>query len=162
MLYRNRFAGHLAIDDPRTITSGAGGCTWPTIPPFRVQLSSSNATGEWLFLRRRPIILEQDILISSHDHVTWIAIEQPREVYYVLLEKIYVRNQHPNMRYFLTILLNAWPSERVWVLNATGKCNKDLHWGERYRTLAMGTTGDAFYQFQVEFDKLRYPGWHNS
>jgi len=162
MLYHNRFAGHMSPGDPRTIVSGAGGCTWPTIPPFRVQLSSSNATGEWAFLRSRPIILEQDILGSSHDLVDWHAIEQPREVYYVRLSKIYLPWKHPEYSYFIRIHLNAWETFRVWEKFCRGKCNRDVRWGVQYRTIQMGTTGDMFTAFQVEFDKLRAPGWRPS
>lgn len=157
MLYANRFAGHLSSDDPRTIISGAGGCTWPTIPPFRVQLSSTNPTGEWLFLRTRPIILEQTIVRSGHNYVVWDAIEQPREVYQVVLEKFYIKNKHPQWDYVLTILLNAWPSSRTWWHHTSGKCNKDIQWGNRYRREENGTTGSQFMQWQVRHDLLRRP-----
>ena len=162
MLYHNHFKGHLAVDDPRTVVSGAGGCRWPTIPPWRIQLSSNNATGEFSFLRTRPIILQQDPIASHHNYTLWLAIEKPREVYHVTLEKLYTRSMHPRIQYFITILLNAWATPRVWLKLGTPRCNQDITWGERYRTLEMGTTGSDFRQYQVEFNKTRSPGWRPS
>lgn len=160
MRHHNRFAGHLDVGDPRTIISGAGGCTWPTIPPFRVQLSSTNATGEWLFLRHRPIILEQDMIASHHNYVLWYAIDQPREVYNVILQKYFIPSKFPQWDYSIRIQLNPWASPVVWFHHTSGKCNKDILWGTRYRTVQMGTTGNHFMQYQVEYNKFRYPGWH--
>lgn len=159
MLYHRRFSGHLDPRDPRTIVSGAGGCRWPTIPPWRIQFSSRDARGEFLFLRSRPIILEQDALASHHDYVLWTPIEKPREVYHVILEKMYTPAMHPRIQYFLTILLNAWDNPRVWLQLGTQRCNQNITWGDRYRTVEMGSTGDDFRQYQVEFNKWRSPGF---
>lgn len=157
--YHNRFTGHLPPGDPRNLTTGAGGCVWPTIPPYRVLLYSDDATGEWSFLRSHPVLMEQDRFVSHHNHTTWRAIEKPHQIYHILLEKIYIRDQFPNYRYWLTILLAAWSSERVFVKNLTGSCNRSVYWGPLYRTVQMGTTGKDFRQHQVVFDATRPPRW---
>lgn len=157
--YRNRFAGHLTTDDPRTIVSGAGGCAWPTIPPYRVLFHSVDATGEWGWLRHSPILLQQDVLASRHDYVIWTPVEMPWPIYQVLLEKFYNKNIHPNYDYYLTIHLVDWPSVRVWQIRLSGKCNRDVLWGRRHRRLMDGNTGKTFRQYQVEHDKTRPPGW---
>lgn len=159
MLYRNRFAGHVAAEDPRTPVTGAGGCRWPTFPPWRVQLSSTNATGEFTFLNTRPIILEQDPFSTTHDYVNWLPIEQPDEVYNVSLSKAYQTVMHPRIQYWLRITLIGWPSLRVWLKIGTNRCNQSIHWGEQWRRRIHGTTGTGFIAHQVEFDKMRFPGW---
>lgn len=159
MLYRNRFRGHLHPGDPRTPVTGAGHCPWPTIPPYRIQLSSTNATGEWAFLRSRPIILEQHHFGQGHDRMGWVTIEKPSMVYLATIEKIALPFNFPTYRYWLTILLRGWPSARVWVKNCRGRCNTDVYWGVQYRRIEMGTTGNQFRQYQVEFNQLRAPGW---
>ena len=108
--YHNRFRGHMRLGDPRTPVSGAGGCTWPTVPPYRIMLYSRNPTGEWGFLAKEPIVLQYDLPTATHDYVVWYPLKLPTVVYRCLVEKFYLKHQEPSYRYYLTFILNAWPS----------------------------------------------------
>lgn len=151
--YLNRFKGHMRSGDPRTPVTGAGGCTWPTVPPWRIKLSSRNATGEWAFLNTKLLLLEQDPQSSSHNRVVWRAIDKPDEVYWVLVEKIYIPSLHPAFRYWLSILLTGWAHEWTWPKNCVGSCNRNLRWGDLRRSQRSASTGSSFTQHQIEFDK---------
>lgn len=67
------FKGHLEADDPRNVLWSAGGCWWPTIPPYRIRLGSENATGVWEFLRTIGVLFEPSGE-ETHDNTIWLAI----------------------------------------------------------------------------------------
>lgn len=67
------FKGHFESADPRNVLWGAGGCTWPTVPPFRLRVGSENASGDWALLKTSGVLLEASPVID-HDDVTWIGV----------------------------------------------------------------------------------------
>ena len=67
------FKGHLEAADPRNVLWGAGGCTWPTVPPYRLRLGSQSASGPWELLKTSGVLLEAAAL-WTHDDVTWIGV----------------------------------------------------------------------------------------
>ena len=159
MLYADRFAGHLDMDDPRNALTAAGGCPWPTIPPYRVQLSSTNASGQFAFLRTLPIILELIASPVQHGLATWETIEAPGVVYNATVYKVYTPSAFPLYSWQLVLLLAGWPAEVPFAQDASGPCNVDVTWGDLSIPYGAGSPGSEFKQFQVEFDQLRSPGW---
>lgn len=158
-LYANRFAGHLESGDPRTPMQGAGGCPWPTIPPHRVQFSSTDATGQFVFLRTFPVILEQVASPFHHTLLTYESIESPPEVYNWTLYKTYDRESYPEYSWYLIIMLVGWPAEVPYAKFVSGPCNRDVVWGDIGIPYGVGSPGSHFIQFQVEYDQMRAPDW---
>lgn len=158
-LYADRFAGHYFTGDPRTPVQGAGGCVWPTVPPYRVQFSSTTATGQWEFLRYTPVIFQQVESPFHHNLLTYEMIEQPGPVYAWTLYKTHTRSLFPEWEWQMCIMLIGWPDEVCFAKSKTGKCNVDVVWGNLSIPYGAGLTGATFTQFQVVYDKLRHPGW---
>lgn len=158
-LYSNRFAGHLPNGDPRTPVLAAAGCPWPTIPPWRVEFSSTDATGQWEFLNATPVILEQVDTLFPHNWGEWQPIELPPEVYQWELHKVGTRDTFPEYEYHLIIVLIGWPGEVGFTKYKTGPCNTDIVWGNMSCPYGSGDQGETFTQYQVEFDKMRSPGY---
>lgn len=159
MLYADRFAGHLDHRDPRTPVQGAGGCPWPTIPPYRVQFSSTNATGQFEFLQHSPVILEQVPSVFHHRLLEWQVIEAPPEVYQWTLYKTFTPDLFPGWEYSYVIFLIGWPDEVPYTHFLSGKCNVDVLLGDIGIPYGTGSPGSAFTLFQVEWNALRHPGW---
>lgn len=67
------FKGHFESSDPRNVVWGAGGCVWPTVPPYRMRLGSENAPEEWALLRTDGILFQATVA-AQHDNVLWQAI----------------------------------------------------------------------------------------
>lgn len=159
MLYDDRFAGHTDPDDPRRLVTAAGGCTWPTFPPFRVEFASTLATGPWNCFNFETALLEMDLINTTHDHAWWQPLSVPSCVYSMTLEKIFNRGSFPEWLYQLTIRLIAWGSEEIFTHTTNGKCNKDILWGALRKPGSPYTSGSTFTQFQVEWDQLHHPDW---
>lgn len=74
------FKGHFEPNDPRNVVWGAGGCDWPTVPPYRLRLGSQNAPEEWELLRTTGVLFQAQPS-STHDDVTWVSLtELPPDV----------------------------------------------------------------------------------
>lgn len=71
MKYERRFEGHLSVDDPRTPLTGAGGATWPTIPPWNWYLYAPAAWGAFTGLRVFGILLINQWGHQYHDELWW-------------------------------------------------------------------------------------------
>ena len=67
------FKGHFEPDDPRGPLSGAGGCTWPTVPPWRMRLYAPDPPGLWAWLKSTGLLYEQSGG-DGHDSTVWTAI----------------------------------------------------------------------------------------
>lgn len=159
MLYDDRFSGHVDNEDPRRLITAAGGCTWPTFPPFRVEFASTNATGPWSCFNYESALLQMDMINTTHDHAYWRLVRTPSCVYSMLLEKIYERGFFPQWLYQLTIRLIPWFSEVIFTHETNGKCNKDIIWGALSQPSSPFHSGSSFTQFQVEWDKIHHPNW---
>lgn len=159
MLYSNRFAGHLAAGDPRTPLAAAGGCPWPTVPPYRMQFSSLNPTGQFEFLLYTPVILQLIDSPVQHSLATWEAIEQPPIVYSWTVYKVWSPTLVPDWDYQMVILLNGWPAEVPYAKDIGGPCNVDVVWGDISIPYGTGSPGSLFTQFQVEYNQTRHPNW---
>jgi hypothetical protein len=68
------FKGHIEPDDPRHVLWGAGGATWPTVPPFRFRLGNPIVHPLWAVLQNRGILMEP-FGSPTHDDITWANIE---------------------------------------------------------------------------------------
>lgn len=159
MLYNDRFAGHFDSDDPRTPVTAAGACTWPTVPPFRVEFASTNATGPWSCFNYDTALLEMDLVTTTHGHAWWLPVRLPPCVYSMSLEKIAILSLFPRWTYWLTITLVGWPNEQIFPHNSSAKCNKDIIWGDLARYASPYGSGSTFTQFQTEWDQNHHPNW---
>lgn len=157
MKYHNRFVGHLPRGDPRTTVEVAGGCPWPTIPPMRVAIGSDNATGLYTPLNDWNLILELHLTHASHEHGTWEPFSLPPTVYYCLLEKFFIKSKYPQYDWYLSIMMTLVGRTEIAFAPRTGKCNRDVTFGDQIGGILRGRVGSTFGFKQVEYDAMAPP-----
>lgn len=152
-LVADPFSGHMRSGDPRTPVTAAGGCTWPTVPPRRLMVGSSNATGVYLPFKTSPVLFEYVVGESHHDHAVYRALDQPFWLYSAVVEKIHIKSQHPQFRWWISIMLTIVGRLEIAVVSRTGNCNVNVRWGDQIGGPIRGRVGSGFGFLQVEFDK---------
>lgn len=155
--YSSRFTGHIEYGDPRSPVTVAGGCRWPTIPPFRLLLGSTNSTGLYVHFNTEPILFQLDLASARHDHGIWMPTDLPWWLYRARIEKLYSRAMHPRYQWFCTILLTLVGREEIAVAARTRRCNVDVRFGNQIGGPIRGRVGTQFGFKQVEFDQLTPP-----
>jgi hypothetical protein len=155
----NPFAGHLLPGDPRTVLFGCGGCTWPTVPAYRLFLGSRDACGTLAFLNNWGILFQSTQESPPYDAVQWdhSGIQWP------IISAVVLKNQMENpYGYQLAVaaaMLVGVLEMDIIVTEQT--CNRDHPMPETWidGPLGVGCTGETCKLFQVEYDQDWPPGW---
>lgn len=155
--YRSRFTGHIEAGDPRTPITVAGGCRWPTVPPFRVLFSSTTATGIYRPWNTEPVLFELNLESAQHSYGIWEAPHLPWWLYSAWMEKFYNRDLFPRWRYHFTFMMTLRKKQEIAVASLTGRCNVDVTFGDEAGGPLRGRLGHDFGFKQVEFDQLEPP-----
>lgn len=153
----NKFAGHMRSGDPRTPVFAAGGCPWPTIPPYRWVLTSSDATRMYAPFNGASILFECEDANTRHDLAVWRVVDQPWWLYDAVIEKHFIRDQYPNYRYWVTILMTLRGIDEIAVANRHGRCNENVHLGNQIGGPLRGNVGNTFRMLQIEYNQTEPP-----
>lgn len=155
------FKGHFESDDPRNVVWGAGGCTWPTVPPYRLRLGLEGATGPWELLQTSGVLLEASPL-SAHDDVTWIGVPPfPDDVTLIWVWRHYDKPAQKVWWFIFIHHVEHFEPLQIDDQFGTGPGNVDvfvenLDW--LYAPIA--DPGTPFSLWQVYFDETNPPqGW---
>lgn len=147
------FDGHFDGDDPRYVTTAAGGCDWPTIPAYRFMLMSDNATQAWAWLRMPSTLFQRTSPITVHDECTWGLHSALFPVSFAFLQRSWLRDQNIiRWRVELHTIHCLFPAV-AFFNQAPGPCNGEVQLGEMTCIAAPGTTGSHLKLIPVQFDK---------
>lgn len=153
--YDDQFSGHIETNDPRTPLSAAGGCTWPTIPPYRLWLVSDDATGDLAFFNFAPLLLEWDAPQPAHDLAEWQLIGDDDYAESAIAEKLFTQGQN-TYRWRFEIEVIAIPEEPLvfGIIRDIGRCNVTIPLPNVWAfDIDRGRTGDTFRMEQVVWDE---------
>lgn len=149
----NAFEGHFHQDDPRWITTAAGGCTWPTIPAHRYELQAPNATLHWIPLRIFGALYQRTSPPNVHDDCTWGLLSSIAPITWSWISRSWDKETE----------LITWHIElmSIWcyfpaIFDFTeepGKCNGEVALGDLSCTGALGSSGEGTKLVPVQFDK---------
>lgn len=154
-LYDDAFSGHLTSDDPRTLLQAAGGCVWPTIPPFRYALCTGNSTGMLTPLMFTKVIFEQTTAAPGHDFMRWLMISGPLPVVAGWVDKTYVRSRD-EVDWVVSLSVSSPCGILVWEFTRPPEqCNRDFNIGNKDcpGVPSSGSTGSTTKLIQLEWDK---------
>lgn len=155
------FKGHFEPDDPRHVLWSAGGCVWPTVPPYRIRFGSPNAMGEWNLLRTAGVLLEAS-MAWQHDDMTWANISPvPPMLDSMWIWRHYDRDQQ---EITWTVFFNhpafAFDLEIHQVIPAPQKGNETVQLDNWEWTYPIPSPGDPLELWQVYFNETQPPeGW---
>jgi hypothetical protein len=158
------FKGHLEASDPRNVLWGAGGCAWPTFPPYRLRLGVENPPAKWAFLRTDGVLFEATEA-TTHDVVIWQAIAGLPECFqFWRITRTYERGAE-NWHWLLEIQTDC--TEEPWEITdetPIGKGNVDVqleHVG--WDPEQVPSPGTPLYLIQVYFNETApldsWPPW---
>ena len=156
MLYANRFAGHLDMDDPRTPVTAAGGCVWPTVPAHRYLLQSDNATGSLASLLSAGLLVEKVTSGPAHNFCSWSLVFPHPSILECAWQKTRVASPLGYTWYFSLRILpgSVWQTILSFELR---KCNVDVPIGVVTSPDSSDHTGTDFKALQVEWDQWTPP-----
>lgn len=153
------FSGYMRKGDPRTPVWNAGGCIWPTVPPYRWRLGNENATGVWEFLKTTGVLFEP-VEETSHDHGIWEATEGFPDCFE--FAKLHKWWQEPWEDIHWIFEMKTPCSEHPWVISdwiPASTCNVDLAIvNQPWPYPDFITPGDWLIFYQVEFHQTTPPG----
>lgn len=153
-----QFDGHLHPDDPRYIITGAGGCTWPTIPAYRYLCVSENATGPWAFLNYFGVLFQQSGGAHLHDDISYVAQDIPFPATWATLRREYFRTQDI-VRWSIVIMqVTCYFPAHLEVQKAPGPGNGIITLGSMTCVGGPGETGSNMRLLPVEYDDTVPPG----
>lgn len=159
MLYDYRFQGHKATEDPRSVTTAAGGCTWCTYPAYRYLLVSDNAFGVYGMLKTTGLLIQQFGDITLHDLAPWVGPIPPIPGVSVIVFKEKIAAPL-GWRWYVTIIVPQCPLPNFKLFEPySGPCNVDVKLGNMVCSEpSMGETGNDLQMLQVEWDQTQPPG----
>lgn len=153
------FAGHFSPGDPRGPLSAAGGCTWPTIPPYRFWLTSDDATGDLAFFNVRPVLFQFASGQPAHNFTWWFRHGTHPDVGLARCLRRYTFAA-PTSNWAFTIPVNAIPEESLNfnIDRPIETCNRGLPLPNTFAfDIDRGVTGDTFRLEQIEWDQTSPP-----
>lgn len=157
-LYDDHFSGHMESGDWRTPVTGAGGCIWPTVPPARWYLASTNATGLLFFLNITGLLcLPSTEIAPNHDQFDWFGVGGPIAV--TLCRKTY-KPERPGYDFDVQLSVGSPCGGTLdfHVERGVEKCNRDILLGNQCcPSQPTWCTGSTFTAYQVEFDHTTPP-----
>ena len=153
-----RFQGHLSIEDPRSVTTVAGGCTWPTIPAYRYLLTSDNPVGPFGFLATTGLLVQSASPITDHDFGIWLGPVIPVPGVTATVAKVKYEGTEAWM-WIVGILVPTCPLPAWGYFGPkTGKCNVDVTLGNIPCIIpSIGETGSDLQMRQCEWDQTGPP-----
>jgi hypothetical protein len=155
------FKGHFEPDDPRNAVWGAGGCTWPTVPPHRIRLGVEEPPAKWAFLHT-PGVLFEATEGTTHDVVVWEAIAGlPPCFQFWTITRTYERGA-TTWRWLMEIQTDC--TEQPWQIEDTtplGKGNRDVAIAnDDWDAIQIPSPGSPIHLIQVYFNEEDPPdGW---
>lgn len=155
------FKGHFEPADPRNVIWGAGGCSWPTVPPYRLRLGSEAAQAPWGLLKTNGILYQARVG-STHDDVTWDSISNlPPFLDASWVWKHYDR-QAQDIRW--TVFFNnpgvAYSWEITQLIPAPQRCNDTVELDNWEWSYPYPSPGSPLTLWQVYFNETQPPeGW---
>lgn len=146
--------------DPRSNLFAAGGCTWPTVPPYKYFLGSGDATGSFFFLNTTGLLFPVSQPAPNHDLCYWTGTGLPFPMLAAVIEK---KVKPDRTGYTLTLTMTAlgYPPNFIVVEQEmiVQKCNIDQAVGNHSWPYTWpGATGSTCTLYQVAFDETEPPG----
>lgn len=160
-LFDDRFSGHLENDDPRTLLQAAGGCVWPTIPPYRWGICTHNSTGMLMPMRFSYVVLEQTTPPPGHDFMRWLMISGPFPIVAGWVDRTYTRSTH-TVDYVVSLTVSSPCGILVWRFSrGEERCNRGFDLGNKDcpGVPSAGSTGSGTKMFQLQWDKTEPIGF---
>lgn len=155
------FKGHFESADPRNVLWGAGGCVWPTVPPFRIRLGSENAPIEWELFKTSGTLFEA-FGTPTHDDVTWQSISAtPPDVTSAWIWRHYERaDDDIRWTLFFNTPLTPQPWEITLLTAAPVRGNRTVAIADFDWTYGYPSPGNPLLLTQVYFNESLPPsGW---
>lgn len=155
----NRFAGSHYMDDPRTLIFAAAGCIFPTTPPYKWRLKSTNATVFFAGLNGDGLLVELTTPQPAHADTLWELASPDDEIETLTVRKQRLPEDRPGYRYTVDVKLYRSATHAVQVILRTlSRCNVNVRVGSiGTDDIDHGVTGSTFKMWQVEFDKRLPP-----
>lgn len=155
------FKGHLEPDDPRNPVWGAGGCTWPSIPPYRLRLGSQNAPEEWEILDRLGVLFEADFT-NPHDDLIYRSL--PPLPPFLDDAWIWRHYERPDQTLRWTLFFNNPAIPADWEITdlqmSPQVCNRNVAIADYEWIYPFPSPGTPLVLAQVYFDEIFPPnGW---
>lgn len=160
MEYFHRFDGHLEHTDFRTCVTGAGGCTWPTIPAVKYLITSDNPQGAFGFLATDGILVGRATENVEHDFTIWQGPLNVVPVTFCFLAKAMFPDA-VSWQWALTIKIPLCPLTTGGVFGPfSGRCNRNFAFDNMVCSeSSVGETGNDLQIQQVEWDQVVPPFW---
>lgn len=159
MLFADRFAGHQASEDPRTLMFAGVGCPWPTRPAFRYRAISENATGEFTGFNGDGLFLPLDTIEPNFDDATWVWPGPDAPILECDWRHFQEEVDGNGYGWLFRVFVDCWPTfitKRI--TGEDGACNEDVLVGDLDDIPpGIGNTGDTLTLFQVEWDETEPP-----
>lgn len=147
------FDGHFDGDDPRWVTTAAGGCTWPTIPAHRYMLMSDNATLSWWHLRFPWALFQRTSPASSHDQCTWGLYSTTYPITWAWFDRLWIPAEQRIKWHVEIMTIDCYFPAIADFYTEPGACNGEVQLGDMTCIAALGSTGDHMKLIPVQFDK---------
>lgn len=153
------FAGHLPKGDPRGPIFGSGGCTWPTVPAWRLFIGSSDASGVLSFLNGPGIMCQVHEPHGNPNAMQWDIWSAPPPI----LSGVILKQRFTDpLRYSMSmVFLTVWGPLESSAEFPAQKCNVDHPLPEATVEVLVpiGSTGTTMKLYQVKWDENFPPGW---
>lgn len=156
--YADHFAGHMELLDPRSSMFGCHGCTWPTIPAYKLFLASQDACGTLSFLNTVGVLFTVTTDTPPPNAVQWNhnGIQLPIISAFVLKNGM----EDPYGYQLAVTMFMTVGTLEMDIVVAEQKCNRDhampVTWIDG--PFGTGCTGHTCKLYQVEFDESTPPG----
>jgi hypothetical protein len=153
------FKGHLEPADPRGPVWGAGGCTWPTIPPYRFRLGCQNAPPVWEPLKSTGILFQASGPQYHDDLIYQAASAIP-----IMLQNIWIWRHYERVDQSIrwTFFFNNPLVSAAWEITdlqmAPYRCNVDIEVADYEWIYFFPSPGSPLVLSQVYFDENFPPG----
>jgi hypothetical protein len=154
----NPFQGSMHPDDPRDLIFGCGGCSWPSVPAWKLFLCSNDATGLLSFFNTTGVLCTIRPSHIDPNNMQWDLEEGPISV----LDAFVLKNRFndPYGYGFAVAVTGLWGVMETSARWPEQNCNI-THWLPEATVtfgLLSGSTGETFRIKQVLWDDVRPPG----
>lgn len=155
------FRGYFKKGDPRGPMFASLGSIWPTVPAYRYRIGSSDASGDWLFLKTTGILFEFAEAIDDFIHLWHTTDDLPEWICSVAFTREWVP-VFQRVYWRLRIQTTYWSLPyQAQQIHGIKKSNTDLRLGNMATPFGPpGSPGIRLRAYQVEYDEENPPqGW---
>lgn len=153
------FTGHVFTGDPRNLLTAAFGCTWPTMPGYRLLIEAPNAFGVWALFDVFPVLLELVSPLLDHQTGQWEGIQMHPVYEFVKWDKLSIDTEVDGFEWVLTWKLVGSDTtvNNSFTVTSPRKCNVDVNLPNWSFPGVSGELGPNAKMRQVVWDESEPP-----